>query len=114
MKSWMFVATGAVLCLITGHDPARAEKGRTVTCSGILIEIDMNPQADFPMAVVYDNTDPSTRTCVLDLGHTGHWPLKGACWVGEKCVLNGPYFKKIGSTYYTREWDKAEAPDHPQ
>jgi hypothetical protein len=37
-----------------------------------------------------------------------------ACYPGEKCVLGGPYFKKIGNTYYMREWDKAESPDHPQ
>jgi hypothetical protein len=112
MKSWMFVAA---LCLVTGWYPALAQKSRIVTCTGMLIEMDINPRADFPMAVVYDNTDPlSTRTCVLDLGHAGHWPLRGACWVGEKCVLSGPYFKKIGNTYYMRERDKAEAPDHPQ
>lgn len=115
MKSWMFVATGSVLCMITGYHSALAQKNYTVTCTSILIEVDMNPRADFPMAVVYDNTNNrDARTCVLDLGHAGHWPLKGACWVGEKCVLSGPYFKKIGNSYYMREWDKAEAPDHPQ
>jgi hypothetical protein len=90
-----------------------AQKNR-IACTGILIEMDMNADADFPMAVVYDNTESPSRTCVLDLGHAGHWPLKGACYTGEKCVLSGPYFKKIGNTYYMREWDKAESPDHPQ
>ena len=86
---------------------------RTVTCSGILIEVDMNPSADFPMAVVYDGTDSlNAHTCILDLGRAGHWPLKGACWTGEKCTLSGPYFKRIGNTYYMRRWDRAEAPDH--
>ena len=104
------VAVGAMI----GH-PALAQKSRVVTCTGILIEVDMNPRADFPMAVVYDNRDLlNTRTCVLDLGRAGHWPLKGACWTGEKCVLSGPYFKKIGNTYYMREWDKAEPPDQPR
>ena len=74
----------------------------------------MNAEADFPMAVVYDNTETPSHTCVLDLGHAGDWPLKGTCYPGEKCVLGGPYFKKIGNTYYMREWDKAESPDHPQ
>jgi hypothetical protein len=111
----MLVATGAALYFVTGCYPALAQKNRVVTCTGILIEVDMNLHADFPMAVVYDNTDSlDPHTCVLDLGRAGHWPLKGACWVGEKCVLSGPYFKKIGNTYYMREWDKAEAPDHPQ
>jgi len=115
MKSLVFIATGAALCLATGFHPALAQKARTVTCTGILIEVDMNPRADFPMAVVYDNTDlGAPHACVLDLGHAGHWPPKGAGSVGEKCLLSGPYFKKIGNTYYMREWDKAEAPHNPQ
>jgi hypothetical protein len=113
MKALMFVA--GALCLVMTVYPALAQKSRVVTCAGILIEVDMNPSADFPMAVVYDNTDAlNTHTCVLDLGRAGHWPLKGACWTGEKCVLSGPYFKKIGNTYYMRQWDNAKAPDHPQ
>jgi hypothetical protein len=85
---------------------------KRMTCDGILVEVDMIPGADFPMAVVYDNTDTrtfQTHTCVLDLSRAGHWPLRGACWLGERC---GPYFKKIGNTYYMRTWDKAEAPGH--
>ena len=113
MRSWILFAASA-FCVVASHS-ALAQKGRVVTCTGILIEVDMIPRADFPMAVVYDNTDMlASHTCVLDLGHAGHWPLKGACWTGEKCVLSGPYFKKISSTYYMRQWDKAEAPDHPQ
>lgn len=113
MKSWMFYACAA-LCLIVGYHPALAQNNRVVTCTGMLIEVDMNLHADFPMAVIYDNTEGhDPHTCVLDLGHAGHWPLKGACWAGEKCVLSGPYFKRIGNTYYMREFDKAEAPDHP-
>ena len=97
---------------LSRHDAAGIWRTK-ITCTGILIEVDMTPRADFPMAVVYDNSDElKWRTWVLDLGHAGHWPLRGACWVGEKCVLSGPYYKKIGNTYYMREWDKAEAPDH--
>jgi hypothetical protein len=114
MKLWMLAANAVVLSLATGCYPAVAQKNR-VTCTGILSELDMNPHADFPMAVVYDNTDsPYYHTCVLDLGHAGHWPLKGACSPGQRCIVSGPYFKKIGNTYYMREWDKAEDPDHPQ
>ena len=62
------------------------------------------------MAVIYDNTDDTNaHTCVLDVGHAGHRPLRGACSEGEKCRLSGPYLKKIGQTYYMRVWDKAEA-----
>ena len=78
MRSWMLAATGAAMCLVTGSYPGLAQKDRVVTCTGILIEVDMNARADFPMAVVYDNSDSlASRTCVLDLGHAGHWPLKG-------------------------------------
>ena len=31
-------------------------------------------------------------------------PLRIACWFGDKCVLGGPYFKKVGDTYL-EEWD---------
>ena len=107
MKAWLLFTA---VCLGITQPAFGAQK---ITCTGILIEVDMTPRADFPMAVVYDNSDElKWRTCVLDLGHAGHWPLRGACWVGEKCVLSGPYYKKIGNTYYMREWDKAEAPDH--
>jgi hypothetical protein len=100
---------------VAAVQPAIAQNRGKVTCDGILIEVDMTPGADFPMAVVYDNTNPSTfetHTCVLDVGHAGHWPLRGACSTGERCILSGPYFKKIGNTYYMRTWDKAETPGH--
>jgi hypothetical protein len=101
------------LALDWGQSGGTRKKTRIVTCHGILIEVDMKAGADFPMAVVYDNRDEANpHTRVLDLGHAGHWPLRGACWVGETCMLMGPYFKKIGNTYYLRVWNKAEAPGH--
>jgi hypothetical protein len=113
-KAFFRLAVVVFALSIEASTIAVAQK-RTVTCSGILIEVDMIAGAAFPMAVVYDNTDElNTRTCVLDVGRAGHWPLKGACSTGEKCILSGPYFKKIGNTYYMRAWDKAEAPDHPK
>lgn len=113
MRRWIIVV-GITLCVVT-DDAALAQEGGVVTCSGILIEVDMIPGADFPMAVISDNADDglARHTCVLDLGHAERWPLKGACWIGEKCVLRGPYFKRIANTYYMRTWDKAEAPGHP-
>jgi hypothetical protein len=96
--------------LLVSNQITIAESKR-VTCDGILIEVDIIPGADFPMSVVYDNNDDlDTHTCVLDVGRARHWPLRGACWPGERCILTGPYFKKIGHTYYMRTWDKAEAP----
>src|SRR6476660_8171361 len=87
--------TALALALALTIGPAAAQTKR-VTCDGILIEVDMTPGADFPMAVVYDNSDTTTfetHTCVLDLGHAGHWPLRGACSNGERCVLTGTYFR---------------------
>ena len=44
MKKWMIVTAGT-MCMITGY-PSFAQRN-TVTCTGILIEVDMNPRADF-------------------------------------------------------------------
>ena len=82
-----------------------------IQCTGVLVEVDMVERADFPMAVVYDKSDQAfdtPHTCVLDVGRAGHWPLRGACQTGMKCRLVGPYFKKIGNTYYMRTWHQAE------
>jgi hypothetical protein len=111
MKALLVVAISTLLWCV---HPAIAKNSQVVACSGVLIEVDMVTHADFPMAVIYDNSTEPAHTCVLDLGHAGHWPLRGACWVGEKCVISGPYFKKIGDTYYMRRWDRAEAPGHAQ
>src|SRR5262245_28223903 len=103
----------ASILVVLACQPAIAQKRGVVTCDGILFEVDMIPGADFPMAVIYDATDTvGTHICVLDVGRAGHWPLRGVCWTGERCVLTGPYFKKIGNTYYMWAWDKAEAPGH--
>ena len=105
MKSLFFVVLGAALQATATQSAAR----ENVRCTGVLIEVDMKPGADFPMTVIYDDTDASSiHTCVLDVGRAGHWPLRGSCEPGEKCTITGPYFKKIGSTYYMRAWDKAE------
>jgi hypothetical protein len=70
MKALMFVA--GALCLVMTVYPALAQKSRVVTCAGILIEVDMNPSADFPMAVVYDNTE-----CPQ---HAHLCSRSGSCW----------------------------------
>jgi hypothetical protein len=63
MKKLMLTTISA-LCLLACCYSAEAQKNR-VTCTGILIEVDMNPSAVFPMAVVYDNTDSlAPHTCV--------------------------------------------------
>jgi hypothetical protein len=109
MKKSPLAVAGALVLWLISNQTTRAQANTRITCDGILIEVDMTAGADFPMAVVYDNSNPlATHTCVLDVGHAGHWPLRGACEPGERCKLTGPYFKKIGNTYYMRTWDKAE------
>ena len=59
MKAWLLFTA---VCLGMMQPAFGAQK---ITCTGMLIEVDMTPRADFPMAVVYDNsTGPGPR-----------WPL---------------------------------------
>ena len=75
-----------------------------------------NPRRDHPNRqlqprTVNDNSDLTTRTCVLDLGRADQWPFRGACQSGEQSRLTGPYLKKkIGNIYYMQTWDKVETP----
>jgi hypothetical protein len=101
---------GGALAVIAATFVPHAAIGqsKSVTCTGMLIDVDIDARADFPMAVVYDADE--RRACVLDRGGAGHDPLKGYCSVSEKCRLSGSYFKKIGQTYYMRDSWKAETP----
>ena len=112
MKRLILVGA-AMMMMATGSlaPTAHAGQSKRVECVGVLVEVDMVERADFPMAVVYDNSNfLAAHTCVFDVGRAGHWPLRGPCAPGEQCRLIGPYFKKIGDTYYMRAWDKAEIP----
>ena len=79
-------------------------RAANVTCKGTLIEVHLSARDYFAASVIYDNTDEVAlpHTCVLDVGHAGHWPLRGVCQPGEQCVFSGPYYKKIFDTYYMR------------
>jgi hypothetical protein len=89
------------------HTVTAAYTAPTVTCTGTLIEVAMVARADFPMSVIYDNTDSLfAHTCVLDVGPAGHWPLKGLCQPGMPCTFTGPYVKLLGSTYFMRFGDR--------
>jgi hypothetical protein len=89
-----------------------ARTAPTVTCTGTLIEVAMaTPKTvasecprcgTFPMAVVYDDSSATARTCVLDVGIAGHWPLKGVCQPGMPCTFTGPFVRRIGDTFYMR------------
>jgi hypothetical protein len=104
----LLTALASVLAVLTA--PAALAENGHITCTGVLVEVDMNPQADFPMVVIYDNSkkELEPHTCVLDVGSAGHWPLRGICIPGMECTLSGPYYKKIGNTYYMRDWDKGK------
>jgi hypothetical protein len=69
-----------------------------VTCTGTMIEIDLDARAAFPYAVVYDSE--AGRTCMLDRGPAGHDPLRGLCNAGESCTITGPYRRRIRETYF--------------
>jgi len=90
-------------CLLALALMSPAARAANVTCKGTLIEVALNARRDFPASVIYDNrSEALPRTCVLDVGRAGHWPLKGVCQPGEECVFSGPYYKKIFDTYYMR------------
>ena len=67
-----------------------------VACVGPLIDVDLDPQADFPLAVIYDSFNK--YTCVIDRRSSGHDPLR-PCSAPELCRVVGTA-KKIGNTYH--------------
>jgi hypothetical protein len=69
-----------------------------ISCVGTMIDIDIDPRADFPYAAVYD--EENGRTCMLNRGTARHDPLRGLCAVGQRCTIKGTYRTKIGNTYY--------------
>jgi hypothetical protein len=68
-----------------------------ISCTGTLIDVDIDQRMDFPYAVVYDSEN--YRTCMLDRGRAGHDPLRGLCNVGETCTISGPYKRQVHDTY---------------
>jgi hypothetical protein len=71
---------------------------KDISCSGILIDVDLDPHMDFPYAVVYDNDN--YRACMLDRGHAGHDPLRGICNEGESCTISGQYKRSVRDHTY--------------
>jgi hypothetical protein len=90
-------AIATALFLIASH-PALAQKNN-ITCTGILIDIDLKPRADFPLAVIYDAT--GGYTCLIDRSGSGHDPLR-PCEAGRKCRVVGAFSRKVGQTYTIR------------
>jgi hypothetical protein len=59
-----------------------AGMAKDISCTGVLIDVDIDPRMAFPYAVVYDADN--YRTCMLDRGPAGHDPLRGICNQNEK------------------------------
>jgi hypothetical protein len=72
----------------------RAEN--TVTCTGVLIDFDIDPKADFPMAIIYDSR--GDFACLIDRGRAGHDPLR-PCGSGEKCRIVATFSRKLAQTF---------------
>jgi hypothetical protein len=61
---------------------AFAESGR-VTCTGMLVPLELSPKADWRLTVIYD---AQGYTCLVDWGRAGHDPLGGSgCKPGSDC-----------------------------
>jgi hypothetical protein len=86
-----------VAIALLGIRPAAAQSDR-ITCTGILIDVDLSARAEWPLAVIYDMS--GHYTCTIDRKGSGHDPLR-PCSVGEKCRIVST-FRKIGETYSIR------------
>jgi hypothetical protein len=85
---WLLAAVAFAMLISSAAHAGQSR--RTVECRGVPVEVEMVERADFLMAVIYDNSDLTARTCVLDLGRAGQWPFRGARQPGEQCRLTGP------------------------
>jgi hypothetical protein len=83
MKKWILVVAAA-LYVATVHQALAQSK--TVTCTGTLIEVYVNPR--WPLAVIYDAA--GNYTCSVDRRGAGHDPIK-PCTAGEKCRIVDTY-----------------------
>jgi hypothetical protein len=70
----------------------------SISCTGIMIDVDIDPHMSFPYAAVYDANN--SRTCMLNRGPAGHDPLRGICNAGERCTISGPYKRRVRETYF--------------
>jgi hypothetical protein len=86
--------------LVALSSPAFAQS-REVTCTGILVDVDMKSNAPWPLAVIYDAN--GGYTCAIDRLNAGHDPLR-PCDVGERCSVVGIYTKKIRQTYLIKRF----------
>jgi hypothetical protein len=80
---------------------------RTITCTGILIDVAMRPKV-WALAVIYDAA--GGYLCTVDRSASRHDPMK-PCSMGDKCRLVGTYSRKVDTNYFidhTSTIDKIE------
>jgi len=97
MRKTTLLAAVSVLFLIATN-PLLAQKNN-ITCAGMLIDVDLKPRGDFPLAVIYDAA--GGYTCLIDRSGAGHDPLR-PCSARQKCRVSGTFSRKIGQTYTIR------------
>jgi hypothetical protein len=97
MKS-LAVAAMSIAMLAPAAESASAQSTRYITCTGILIDVDVRTRAQWPLAVIWDAD--GNYACTVDREGSGHDPLR-PCNAGEKCRIVGT-FRKIGQTYSIR------------
>jgi hypothetical protein len=85
---------------------------RDISCTGPMIDVDLDPRMAFPYAAIYD--PDHNRTCMLDRGPAGHDPLRGICNPGETCSISGPYKRNVRETYFLDLMDRRVTVKRPE
>jgi hypothetical protein len=103
-----------IVGLASGPEHPALAQQNSVTCSGILVDFQTNPRADFPMAVIYDAD--GGFACLIDRGKAGRDPLR-PCIAGQGCRFVGTYKSKIGTpfagqTFIIEKWLSVEPLPH--
>ncbi|MGA8749023.1 MAG: hypothetical protein WB563_09540 [Pseudolabrys sp.] len=101
--------TVCVLAAVTiTATPIRAQPpDRTITCTGLLIDVAMRPKV-WSLAVIYDAA--GGYTCTVDRSASRHDPMK-PCSMGDMCHLVGTYSRKVDTNYFI---DRISTIDKPE
>ena len=101
--------TVCVLAAVTiTATPIRAQPpNRTITCTGLLIDVAMRPKV-WSLAVIYDAA--GGYTCTVDRSASRHDPMK-PCSMGDMCHLVGTYSRKVDTNYFI---DRISTIDKPE
>jgi hypothetical protein len=69
----MLLLLAAVAIAIALPGSVLVQSGRPLVCTGVLVDVDLKPKADFPTAVIAADQG---YTCLIDRGVAGHDPLR--------------------------------------